>query len=281
MVKNFILMNLRDLEQAELYTRFWQEIEKLLNNDEDLLLTFLQHYLTMKLEYVISKSSIYDSFEKYFNLQKQSTIYLTVKDILEDLLEFSKIYHRLFLEKKDFEFTQYSLNHLNIKSYYPLLLKVEKYNNSITNKVSIIIENYLIRRIIIGLPPGKTKNVFAKIIKNIEDITKVSVGDEILKLLKEEQGQSRYPNDIEFSDSIFSSQLYANNKTGTKYILYKIEYYLNTKNRSITIPYSNLTIEHILPETEYSKLPECWTNSFDVDLFDQYIHTLGNLTLVT
>jgi uncharacterized protein with ParB-like and HNH nuclease domain len=281
LIKNFILMNLKDSEQVELYTRFWQEIERILNNDEDLLLTFLQHYLTMNLEYVISKGNTYASFEKYFNNKQKSTIYLTVKSILEDLLEFSKIYHKLFLEKRNFESSQYSLNYLNIESYYPLLLKVEKNNPNLTEKVANIIENYLVRRIIVGLPPGKTKNIFAKIIKNIKNIKSVSLDNDILNILKEDQGQGRYPTDTEFSKSIFISQLYSNNQRGTKYILYKIEYYLNTQNRSMTIPYESLTIEHILPETDYKKLPKCWTDNFDIDKFDQYVHTLGNLTLIT
>ena len=281
LIKNFILMNLKDSEQVELYKRFWQEIEKILNNDEDLLLTFLQHFLTMNLEYVISKGNTYDSFEKYFNLEKKSTIYLTVKSILEKLLEFSKIYHKLFLEEKSFQSSQYSLNHLNIESYYPLLLKVEKINPVLTEKIANIIENYLVRRIIVGLPPGKTKNIFAKIIKNIKDINSSELDKDILDILKEDQGQGRYPIDIEFNEAILMSQLYSNNRTGTKYILYKIEYYLNTKNRSMTIPYDSLTIEHILPETEYNKLPVCWKNNFDSDSHEQYTHTLGNLTLIT
>jgi len=281
LIKNFILMNLKDSEQGELYTRFWQEIERILNNDEDLLLTFLQHHLTMKLEYVISRGNTYASFEKYFNSNQKSTIYLTVKTILEDLLEFSKIYHKLFLENRDFSSSQYSLNHLNIESYYPLLLKVEKNNFELTEKIANIIENYLVRRIIVGLPPGKTKNIFAKIIKNISNIKSSSLDTDILNILKEDQGQGRYPTDIEFSDSILLSPLYSNNQRGTKYILYKIEYYLNTQNRSITIAYQNLTIEHILPETEYPKLPDCWTNSFSMDSYDQYIHTVANLTLIT
>lgn len=281
LIKNFILMNLKDSEQVELYTRFWQEIEKILNNDEDLLLTFLQHYLTMNLEYVISKGNTYVSFEKYFNNTEKSTIYLTVKAILEKLLEFSKIYHRLFLEEKSFKSSQYSLNYLNIESYHPLLLKVEKNNPELTEKIANIIENYLVRRIIVGLPPGKTKNIFAKIIKNIKDIKSLSLDEDISNILKEDQGQGRYPIDIEFNDSILLSQLYSNNRAGTKYILYKIEYYLNTQNRSMTIPYDSLTIEHILPETEYSKLPPCWRNNFDSDSHEQYIHTLGNLTLIT
>jgi uncharacterized protein with ParB-like and HNH nuclease domain len=281
LIKNFILMNLKDSEQVELYTRFWQEIEKILNNDEDLLLTFLQHYLTMNLEYVISKGNTYASFEKYFNNTEKLTIYLTVKAILEKLLEFSKIYHRLFLEEKSFKSSQYSLNHLNIESYYPLLLKVEKNNPELTEKIANIIENYLVRRIIVGLPPGKTKNIFAKIIKNIENMKSLTLDKDILDILKEDQGQGRYPTDTEFTESILLSQLYSNNRTGTKYILYKIEYYLNTQNRSMTIPYDSLTIEHILPETEYSKLPACWKNNFDSDSHEQYIHTLGNLTLIT
>jgi len=281
LIKNFILMNLKDSEQVELYTRFWQEIEKILNNDEDLLLTFLQHYLTMSLEYVISKGNTYASFEKYFNTIQKTTLYLTVKSILESLLEFSKIYHRLFLEEKSFNFSQYSLNYLNIESYYPLLLKVEKNNPELTEKIANIIENYLVRRITVGLPPGKTKNIFAKTIKNIENIESVLLDKDILKILKDEQGQARYPIDTEFSESILVSPLYSNNKTGTKYILYKIEYYLNTQNRSMTIPYDSLTIEHILPETEYGKLPICWKNNFDSDSHDQYMHTLGNLTLIT
>ena len=274
LIKNLILMNLSVNKQNEFYTRFWIEIERVL--DEKLLLNFFQHYLSMKMSYVVSSSNVYEAFEKLF---KNTNDIEDIKKLLEELLKFANIYKNLFLTSTDFKYTYKSLNLLNIEAYYPLLMYIEANNNEMTEKTAKIIENYLIRRAIVGLSPGKTKNVFVKVLKNI-DVNSKSLDQDILVLLKSEQGQSRYP-EIEFEDNILTVPIYSNSKTITKYILYKIEYYLNTKNRSITICYEDLTIEHILPETEYSKLPDCWINDFSLEIFEHYLHTIANLTLIT
>lgn len=290
LVKNYILMNLEPATQIELYNRFWLEIENKLENEEKILMNFLQHYLTMKLENgtVVTTSGIYDTFEKMFSTQRAQHPTLSDKDFIEKLLrdisEYAEIYRKLFLNFSSVDFNNIvnSIRKLGIESYYPFIMKVEYYVSHQTEEVLNVIENYLIRRFVVGLQAGKTKNVFAKMVKNIK-ITEssIEIAQKLQEELKQELKQNRYPNDQEFIDSLKHSPIYANTSTGTKYLLYKIEFYKNTQNRTLTVGYENLSVEHILPQTEYSSLENCWTDSFDLGEYEKYIHTLGNLTLVT
>lgn len=290
LVKNYILMNLAPMVQIEFYNRFWLEIEKKLQNDENILMNFLQHYLTMKSPAggVVSVSAIYDTFEKYFTSERKENSALSDKDFIEKLLrdisEYTDVYRRLFLNYPivDFSNIKNSIRKLSIESYYPLIMKIEHECPNETNSVLEVIENYLVRRFVVGLQAGKTKTVFAKITKNL-DITSLSMNlsSEIMTLLKAEQKQNRFPNDQEFVDSLKHSPIYANSSTGTKYVLYKVEYHRNSQNRTQTVNFEELTVEHILPQTEYANLDSCWTDTFDLGEYEKYVHTLGNLTLVT
>ena len=277
LIKNFILMNLESHQQNELFNVYWKDIEKNLEIESNLD-AFLQHFLTMKLKYVISKSSIYEAFEKLYNLRNENDEYEKSKSILEEMLKFSAIYKKLFLSNIDFNLPYSSLNLLKIESYFPLLMYIYyKFNDELL-EVSKIIENFLVKRVIIGLPPGKTKNVFVKVLKNLDE-------DNIVKSIKEslksETKQSRMPLMSEVEEDFMIKPIYSNNSAATKYILYKIEFFINSKNYTTTVGYDNLTIEHILPETEYSNLPDCWQEKFDLESYERRLHTLGNLTLIT
>ena len=290
LVKNYILMNLEPNTQIEFYNRFWLEIEQKLRNEENILMNFLQHYLTMNAANgtVVTTSAIYDTFEKYFTTQKSLHTAMSDRDFIEQLLrdisEYADVYKRLFLDftHVDFSNIKNAIRKLGIESYYPLIMKIEHKCQHETESVFHVIENYLVRRFAVGLQAGKTKNVFAKMVKNMTiDSSSSGLAQELNILLKAEQKQSRFPNDQEFKESLKYSPLYSNASTGTKYVLYKVEFYRNSQNRTQTVNFEDLTVEHILPQSEYSSLDSCWTDTFDLGECEKYTHTLGNLTLVT
>ncbi|WP_434657510.1 DUF262 domain-containing protein [Sulfurimonas sp. NW9] len=289
LVKNYVLMNLPSDKQVEFYNRFWRNIEDKLQNNETILMNFLQHYLTMKSDsgFVVTTGAIYETFEKYFVSENQRNSIgeiAFIEKLLQDMMSYTDVYKRLFLDydRVDFAYTQNSIRQLGIESYYPLVMKISHECSQELDSVYKVIESYLIRRFAVGLPAGKTKTVFAKATKNL-DITPASSNLEkkLLEILKSEQKQNRYPNDNEFHDSLKHSPLYSNSSKATKYVLYKAEYFKNTQNRTQTVNYEDLTVEHILPQTEYANLGSCWTYSFDLGEYEKYVHTLGNLTLVT
>jgi uncharacterized protein with ParB-like and HNH nuclease domain len=48
LIRNFILMNKDDALQTKLYTNYWSEIEKNINNDNKKLKNFFRFYLATK-----------------------------------------------------------------------------------------------------------------------------------------------------------------------------------------------------------------------------------------
>ncbi len=283
LVKNYILMPLTTSQQKDFFKRYWLEIEKhLLNNDRNLL-KFLQHYLTMKLLYVVSNSGIYDAFENYYSkLSKKinKPTHEVVEYILSELRDFSEQYANLFLLKNNFTSIQSSLNLLKIESYFPLLMKVQKFAPTKVEDVAQIIESYLVRRIVVGLQPGKTKGIFVKVLKNV-DFKLDSFVQDVKNILLQEEKLTRYPANEEFKTGLKIAPLYLNSNIGTKYILYRLENYFNEKSKTKTVDYDSLTIEHILPQTQYIDLNPCWTMNFDFTAFEKLLHVIGNLTLIT
>jgi len=86
-----------------------------------------------------------------------------------------------------------------------------------------------------------------------------------------------YPKDSEFALRLKEAKLYGagDRLVKTKLMLESIEEYFNHKE---AVPFENLTIEHIMPQT----LSVWWQNHLGVnweDTHDLYLHTLGNLTL--
>ena len=82
------------------------------------------------------------------------------------------------------------------------------------------------------------------------------------------------PNDNKFIDGLFFSNMYASAKS--KILRYFFDIIENDNKEPVDM--SSLTIEHIMPETLSKKWQESLGENYQ-EIYDKYIHTLGNLSI--
>lgn len=278
LIRNFLLMTCDNMDL--MYEKYWSKIEEnvLLEN----MSQFVNHYIIYKIQGTISSKQTYSAFKmKYKDLGSSEEILselLTVSDYYEKIIRISDTKSEEINNLLD-EFKLF-----NQGTIYPLLISIiEDYEKGIAPeneviKVLELLRNYLVRRQIVDPTMKNLNKFFASLYSNVYENqnNKNKYYDSFASyLLENVKSMDRYPNDVEFNNALLHSNLYEGDKHKIlKYILSKYEMY-GSKEK---IEMNDISIEHIMPQT---LTPE-WTielgNGWEL-VFDQYLHTLGNLTL--
>jgi predicted transport protein len=159
-----------------------------------------------------------------------------------------------------------NISKLKVDVCYPFLLPV--YNDfetgTITNnefkQIICLVENYVFRRAICGIPTNSMNKTFATLYKAIQKtdyLEGVKAAFQILDSYK------RFPTDTEFEKEIVVKEVY--NFRNRNYMLSNVDDY---------------TIEHIIPQNP--ELSNEWQKMLGEDwkeVQSKYLHSLGNLTL--
>ncbi|BAW67133.1 rloF like protein [Helicobacter pylori] len=164
---------------------------------------------------------------------------------------------------------------LEMDVIYPLLLELySDYSDGVLSKDDFrrsiaLIESYICRRAVCGIPSNGLNKLFASFAKHIQK-------DEYFKSLKAHFGSltnnQRFPNNDEFKDRFITIDFYSFKKN--RYFFERLENF-DTKEPINT---KGLTVEHIMPQ----KLTEEWERDLGEnfqEIHDKYLHTIGNLTL--
>ncbi len=276
LIKNSIFMTIDIDQQEELHSELWENLEDMPNetNSDQAFANFIQHFLTMKLGRVVTANAIYEEFvNTYLKQIKGEDDYEKIKAILIEMLEYKDIF--LDLKNNKLYPDDSILPYFEIEAYYPFLMKLKYKNSSIFTKITKIIESFYIRREVYGLSHGMTKNIFASACKDL------SIDENILNnfktFLKEKENKQRFPSDEEFKDTLLTKNLYEDSNKKTKAILYILE---KSINKDIDITLEDISVEHILPQTNYNNLLDCWKDNISNFEYEKQLHTLGNLTLL-
>ncbi len=158
---------------------------------------------------------------------------------------------------------------------YPLLLELySDYSDGVLSKddfipIVALIESYICRRTVCGIPPNGLNKFFASFARHIQK-------DEYFKSLKAHflllKNNQRFPDDDEFKEEFIRKDFY-------KFKL--ITYFFNRMenfDRKEPVNTKGLTVEHIMPQ----ELTEEWERDLGEnfqEIHDKYLHTIGNLTL--
>ena len=170
-----------------------------------------------------------------------------------------------------------NISKLKVDVSYPFILAVyADYDNGIISKEEFaeilkLVENYVFRRAICGIPTNSMNKTFAQLYKSVKAENYVESLQAAFQLM---DGYKRFPADAEFEKEFVNKDVY--NFRSRNYLLSKLENY-NRKEMANTDEY---TIEHILPQNE--NLSESWKQMLGEnwkDIQANYLHTIGNLTL--
>ena len=278
LVRNYLLMRFRHSisaggEQERIYSNYWIPLENALKTN---LTEFLRHYI-MKDGDDIKQGGIYAATRsKLRNLGSVEEVEAEV----QSLQIFGKFYARfLFPEQEEtmsIRCCLQNIKELKVTTSYPLLLRLfDARQNGLLSDIDLekclgLIESFVIRRAVCGVPTNPLNKLFIQWSKNFPDSDHVQW---LHRALSAGTGKSRFPKDSEFATAFTTHPQYG--RGSTRFILCRLETSFNHKE---TVDLATATIEHILPQT----LGQVWKDALGSDfeaVHTTLVDTFGNLTL--
>ena len=282
MVRNYLLMNLKEQEQNELYTKYWSKTEsyfrdadrKLNDSEFD---SFLGDYIALKRKdsQQVQQSRIYDEFKKSRATIQGET---TLEQMMEDIRRFASYYAKFtWPEQESSEKLSEAISNMRVLGTTPSTLIMQLYSyfdnhGTLTEGDFIcslgLIESYLIRHAVLGSRSRSYWSIFARMASVIDE----QAPFDSLKIALRQQEFWRFNTDQEFAHALREHNIYWLGVC--KHILDRLENF-DTKEPS---PVSTYTIEHIMPQSltdEWS----CMLGEDSEEIHGEWLHRLGNLTL--
>ncbi|HVB25061.1 MAG TPA: DUF262 domain-containing protein [Ktedonobacteraceae bacterium] len=280
LIRNYVLMGLDNEEQIRLYKIYWHPMEQSFGQTQNVALfnRFMRDYLTIKSGSgeIPNMDKVYVTFKAY--QQSKSTI--PIEEIVEDIYRYSKYFTRMVLSREPDAEIRRRLNDiqtLEVNVVYPFLLEVyhdyESQRLSRDDFIAILklIESYVFRRLVCGIPTHGLNKVFATLAKEID---KDHYLESVQVLFLQRSAGSRFPRDEEFRAAFVVKDMY--NFRNRHYLLKKME----NDGRKEHVNIDEYTIEHVMPQNEH--LSTDWQEELGADwqeVHERYLHTIGNLTL--
>lgn len=277
LIRNYFLMGLDQKDQTRLYNDYWFKLE----SNFDLLGTgnyfdrFIRDYLTLKTGSIPKIGYVYEEFKNFVQREGPGEI----ENIIKDVYKNGTYYFKLLYKEEDVKLEKAfrDLRELRVDVTYPFLLQVyEDFETGTIEKNQFIeiielIESYVFRRAICGIPTNSLNNTFASLMKSIDKNVYIP---SLKATFQEMSSYRRFPTNEEFVSELKVKDVY--NLRIRNYLLRKIENY----NRKEEVQVANYTIEHILPQNK--NLSISWQNQLGSEwkeIQEKYLHRLGNLTL--
>ncbi len=281
LVRNYVLMDLEPKKQTNIYNDYWYPMEQSFGQSgyTEQFDKFMRYYLTIKSKVgtIPNIRDVYNSFKSY--VQKHSD--LSIEEIIKDIDRYSKYFVNIAFEKesnKDLRKIIANINYLKVDVAYPFFLEIydDYINNLLDQKDTLeifkLVESYVFRRAICGIPTNSMNKTFAALSRNID---KDDYLESIKKAFAKMISYKRFPDNAEFCREIIAKDIY--NFRNCKYLLGKLENHTRTKE---LVDVENYSIEHIIPQNLNLSLK--WQQDLGENWQEtqaKYLHTIGNLTL--
>lgn len=281
-IRNFILMRLEPKIQEYFYNKYWHKIEQ---NTGYEVSTFIRDYMTLKQNKISSLKHIYIDFKNYVEMHD-----FEIEKILNDLLEYSVAYKNIIKNSVGGSIVNTVLariNQLEMSVSYPFLLSLFQYakgnlSDDDVKDILEIIEIYLFRRFIAGIPTNALNKIFMTLHKDILKLKKE--GDsycEILKyILLSKIGSGLFPDDEEFINMFSTKNLYHIIPKNREYLFERLESGNNIEKTNIITKMREgvYSVEHIMPQVLNSQWKkELGENAEEIK--QKWLHRIANLTL--
>lgn len=280
LIRNYILMGMSPSLQEQIYTHHWYPMEQRFGHAEYARQfdRFMRDYLTIKSEVgtIPNIGEVYNEFKKYI-------VGKDMKEVVADVALFSRYFVRLAFPERNSDLVirgiMENINTLKVDVAYPLLIEAFddfERGHCLSREEFIdileLVESYVIRRAIVGIPTNSMNKTFATFKRSINK-------DDYMNSLKYTfmnlDSYRRFPSDKEFMAELVQKDIY-NLRQRRNYLLSKLE----NNGRKERINIEEYTIEHIMPQNP--NLSREWQQMLGADWKDvhsRYLHTIGNLTL--
>ncbi|MFT5085075.1 MAG: hypothetical protein ACI9Y1_003132 [Lentisphaeria bacterium] len=278
LIRNYVLMGQEVDLQTELYEKYWFPMEQRFGNEyASKFDSFMRDYLCVKTGVIPNINQVYEAF-KGFVIGPNSLD--NISGVVADIHRFSKFYVNMVLHQEAISKLKEAfkrISKLKVDVSYPFLLAVycdycdELLSEDEFYEVLCLVENYVFRRAICGIPTNSLNKTFSGLHKSVKSESYLESVKAAFQLL---DSYKRFPDDFEFEKEIVAKDVY--NFRTRNYLLDRLE----NHKRKEAVSVDEYTIEHILPQnpdlnSEWKKmLGENWQ-----DVQKEYLHTLGNITL--
>jgi len=280
LIRNYVLMGLDNEEQIKLYRKYWYPMEQSFGQTQNVALfnRFMRDYLTLRTGEIPNVDKVYATFKVYH----QKHPHLSMEALVADIYQYSKYFTRMLLSREqdpDLRKAFDEIKTLEVNVVYPFLLEVyhdyEQQRLSAPHFQAILelIESYVFRRIICGIPTHGLNKIFATLAKEID---KEHYLTSVQALFLQRSAGSRFPRNEEFQEAFVIKDIYNLPIRQRRYLLSKLENYQRKEHANI----DEYTIEHIMPQNP--NLSREWQEELGPDWQEtqrKYLHTIGNLTL--
>jgi uncharacterized protein with ParB-like and HNH nuclease domain len=278
LVRNYLLMCFRHSisaggEQERIYSQYWRPLETQLQSN---LTEFLRHY-AMKDGDDIKQGGIYAATKaRLKNMQSPDA----VEEEVRRMLRFGEIYASLLqphLEQGGS--IRHRLEHIKelaVTTSYPLLLRLfdarksGALNDDELEKCLGLIESFMVRRAVCGVPTNALNKLFLQWSRNFPNYDYITW---LHMTMSSGRGGRRFPSDTEFGEAFKNQPQYG--RGATRFVLCRLEKAIVHKE---PVDLTSATIEHILPQT---LTPE-WKDELGDEAektHSRLLNTFGNLTL--
>lgn len=283
LIRNYVLMDLKTEKQELLYNKFWKPIARnarIEKSKNSKVSGFIRDFLTIKNRKIPTKKDVYQEFKASYQYK-----FKQLKKLLGEIKKYSTYYNKLInpenVEERGIRKEILDINKLKINVSYPFLLQIyDDYYNGIIDindfiKVLQIVQSFVWRRFIVGLPTNALNKIFMRL---YEDIDKDNYIESLEKSLVKKKSNQRFPRDKEVVENLKTKDMYNIRSRNRRYLFENME---NFRNREPVKIKNNpdITIEHIFPQNPSAK----WKYDLPDDEYfkfsEEYLNTLANLTL--
>ncbi len=279
LIRNYLLMDLGESEQTQLYDKYWKKIESLFRSSGDEFDSFLRDYMALEQGHTrqIRLDRVYDEFKSF----RKHDSGKPMEVLFEDMVRVARTYASFLgiAPMQDSRLANAMSHMRSLNTTTPRLLIMRLYDYHEKESLSqdefvravVLIESYLLRRAVLGLQTRGYWSVFARI---AHGLNRESVFESLQVEFARLRDNNRFPSDEEFMRGLQEHNLYG--LRICKHLLNRLE----NAGYQEPSPVHDYSIEHIMPvdiaqTTEWQNmLGENWMEDHEV-----WLHRLGNLTL--
>ncbi len=280
LIRNFVLMDLEPKQQTQLYQDQWRPMELAFGQEAygTHFDGFMRHYLTLKTGEIPKLANIYEAFKAH--AREPRIAQNGIDALVAEIRQFANYYCSMALEPNPTGYLGEAfqdLRELKVDVAYPFLLELYhdyhsgKLNEDDFCKAVRMIEAYVFRRAICSIPTNSLNTTFATFKRDLNK-------DRYLESIKAHfllmPFYRRFPKDDEFMRELQLRDIYSSRNCS--YLLRRLENHKRKEKVSI----GEYTIEHIMPQNK--DISQQWQAELGSEwqrIHEQYLHTLGNLTL--
>jgi uncharacterized protein with ParB-like and HNH nuclease domain len=277
LIRNYLLMGEDDAEQEKLYEKYWKPLEEKVSDSKELE-EFFRMFLANQTYDLPQKRQVYNAF-KLWCVEKNNK-----QDTFMKINQYMGYYWKLYRDadaEKHISALRFFRRNPSIMPA-PFLLEIyrlydgQKISIDVLNEIINLIDIYLIRRALVSRDTSEITRFFPFLLKRVvlatgEDFANLFENTKYFLVNDTKFTAMKMPTDQEIREFLSHNDAYI--LKCTRSVLEKIELVDN----SAKVDLSNLTIEHLLPQTP----TDFWKQYVPAEKYNDYVGLIGNLTLAT